>query len=46
MAEETEAIGTWDAIKRGGIEGVELVSIHDTTEVIGAHGLHLQADRT
>lgn len=44
--EETEAIGTWDAIKRGGIEGVELVSIHDTTEVIGAHGLHLQADRT
>ncbi|MDO5035950.1 MAG: DJ-1/PfpI family protein [Porphyromonas sp.] len=44
--EETEAIGTWDALRRAGMEGVELVSINDTVEVKGAHGLLLQADTT
>lgn len=44
--EETEAIGTWDAIRRSGVDGIEMVSINDTVEVTGAHGLKLNADRT
>lgn len=38
--EETEAIGTWDVLKRGGVQ-VALVSIYDQYEVDGAHGLRL-----
>lgn len=40
--EETEAIGTWDTLKRGDIEAV-FVSIYDKYEVEGAHGLRLNA---
>lgn len=43
--EETEAIGTWDALQRGGVEAV-FVSIYDTLDVEGAHGLQLSADTT
>ncbi|MGN0201906.1 MAG: DJ-1 family glyoxalase III [Candidatus Cryptobacteroides sp.] len=41
--EETEAVATWDVLKRGGIDAV-LVSITDETEVTGAHGLSVKAD--
>lgn len=43
--EETEAIGTWDALKRGGVEAI-FVSINDTLDVEGAHGLEFSADTT
>lgn len=43
--EETEAIGTWDALKRGGVDA-RFVTINDTTAVEGAHGLHFSADAT
>lgn len=41
--EETEAIATWDVLKRGGIN-VVLVSIAGGTTVSGAHGLPVKAD--
>ena len=43
--EETEAMGAWDALRRGGVEAT-FVSINDTTSVEGAHGLHFTADHT
>ena len=43
--EETEAIGTWDALRRGGVEAL-FVTINPTTAVEGAHGLHFTADHT
>ncbi len=43
--EETEAIGAWDALRRGGVDA-RFVSINDTTAVEGAHGLHFVADTT
>lgn len=42
--EETEAVGTADVMRRGGIE-VSLVSITGNKEVEGAHGIVVQADR-
>lgn len=42
--EETEAIGTWDALVRGGV-ATELVSITDDLKVVGAHGLVLNATK-
>ena len=43
--EETEAMGTWDALQRGGIEAI-FVSIYDALDVEGAHGLQFNADAT
>jgi 4-methyl-5(b-hydroxyethyl)-thiazole monophosphate biosynthesis len=43
--EETEAMGTWDTLRRGGVDA-SFVSINDTTAVEGAHGLHFTADYT
>lgn len=43
--EETEAMGTWDALQRGGVEAI-FVSINDTLDVEGAHGLEFSADTT
>lgn len=43
--EETEAIGAWDVLQRGGIEAI-FVSINDTLDVEGAHGLQFSADTT
>lgn len=43
--EETEAMGTWDALQRGGVEAI-FVSINDTLDVEGAHGLEWSADTT
>lgn len=43
--EETEAMGTWDALRRGGVDA-SFVSINETTAVEGAHGLHFTADHT
>lgn len=40
--EETEAIGTWDTLIRGGV-CASFVSIYDQYEVEGAHGLRLNA---
>lgn len=41
--EETEAIATWDVLRRGGIDAV-LVSVAGGNEVTGAHGLTVKAD--
>ncbi|MCD8193341.1 MAG: DJ-1/PfpI family protein [Tannerellaceae bacterium] len=41
--EEMEAIGTIDILRRGGIDTVT-VSISDSKEVIGAHGIPVTAD--
>ncbi|MCD8265193.1 MAG: DJ-1/PfpI family protein [Tannerellaceae bacterium] len=41
--EEMEAIGTIDILRRGGIDTVT-VSISDSKEVIGAHGISVMAD--
>ena len=43
--EETEAIGTWDALRRGGVDA-RFVTINPTTDVEGAHGLPFRADFT
>ena len=43
--EETEAIGTWDALRRGGVDA-RFVTINATTSVEGAHGLKFTADHT
>lgn len=43
--EETEAMGVWDALRRGGVDA-SFVSINETTAVEGAHGLHFTADHT
>ena len=43
--EETEAIGTWDALRRGGVDA-RFVTINATPAVKGAHGFHLTADHT
>ena len=41
--EEIEAVGTVDILRRGGMDVVS-VSISDTLEVVGAHGLRVLAD--
>ena len=43
--EETEAVGTWDALRRGGVDA-RFVTINPTTAVEGAHGLQFTADHT
>lgn len=43
--EETEAIGTWDALRRGGVDA-RFVTINSTPAVEGAHGLKFTADHT
>lgn len=43
--EETEAVGTWDALRRGGVDA-RFVTINSTTTVEGAHGLKFTADYT
>ncbi|WP_373697987.1 DJ-1 family glyoxalase III [Porphyromonas loveana] len=42
--EETEAIGTLDILRRGGL-AAEFVSITDSLEVQGANGITVKADR-
>ncbi|MDO5017179.1 MAG: DJ-1/PfpI family protein [Porphyromonas sp.] len=44
-SEETEAVGTYDTLRRGGVEA-EFVSINETKEIISSHGMHLQAHHT
>ena len=41
--EETEAIGTWDFIKRSGLE---IITLSDSGEVTGTHGLKIKTDKT
>ena len=41
--EETEAIGTVDVLRRGGVE-VTTVSVTDTHSVAGVHGITVEAD--
>ena len=43
--EETEALCPWDLLLRAGVP-VKLVSINDTREVTGTHGLVVRADMT
>lgn len=43
--EETEAVGTLDTLRRGGVEA-HFVSIYREKEVTGAHGLRLVTDYT
>lgn len=43
--EEVEALAPWDLLLRAGVD-VTLVSINDTTEVKGTHGLCIKADMT
>lgn len=41
--EETESVGTVDILRRGGVQ-VSLVSVLDTYEVTGSHGITIKAD--
>ena len=41
--EETEVLATVDILRRGGVE-VRLMSVSETTEIAGAHGIRFQAD--
>ena len=41
--EEVEALAVVDVLRRGGVEAVT-ASIHDSTEVVGAHGIRVKAD--
>lgn len=43
--EETEAVGTYDTLRRGGVEAY-FVSINPTVNFTSAHGLELQAHHT
>ena len=43
--EEVEALAPWDLLLRAGLD-VTLVSINETTEVKGTHGLSVKADMT
>ena len=41
--EETEALATWDVLRRGGLDA-KLVSITEDRMVTGSHGLQVMAD--
>lgn len=41
--EELEVVSIVDVLRRGGVE-VVMASIHDSLEVVGAHGISLKAD--
>ena len=41
--EEVEAVTIVDVLRRGGVE-VVTASVHESTEIVGAHGLSMKAD--